>query len=243
MYFTPRLTIPEKGNKFYNTKSVGGYSSAIVGKPTCDGLNTLSNCVGYAYGRYHEINGDTTMHYLKPVNAEMFIDYADKSLKIGMSPKLGACMVWQKGTPSGSDGAGHVAIVEQINADGSIVTSESGWNSTKPFWTKTRKNDGNWGQATTYTFLGFIYQPKEYEPQPTPSNVISFPVTAVKKGMGGEAVKQVQTILKGLGYYTMNVDGSAGGGTDKAIRAYQKAYGLTQNGIFDKVCWEKFLDI
>lgn len=81
-------------------------------------------------------------------------------------------------------------------------------------------------------------------PQPEPTtNTITFEITPVKKGMRGEAVKQVQTILKGLGLYAMNVDGIGGGGTDKAIRAYQKANKLTETGIFDKKCWEKFLDI
>lgn len=45
MIYIPRLTIPDAGNPFYNTKKNGGYSTAIVGKPTCDGLNVLSNCV------------------------------------------------------------------------------------------------------------------------------------------------------------------------------------------------------
>lgn len=76
--------------------------------------------------------------------------------------KLGACMVWQKGaTLTGSDGAGHVAIVEKIVSATEIVTSESGWGASKPFWTQTRKkgSDGNWGQGSGYKFLGFIYNP------------------------------------------------------------------------------------
>jgi surface antigen len=45
-------------------------------------------------------------------------------------------MVWQKGpTLSYTDGAGHVAVVEQINDDGSIITSESGYGCASAFWT------------------------------------------------------------------------------------------------------------
>lgn len=78
-----------------------------------------------------------------------------------MTPRVGACMVWQKGaTLSGSDGAGHVAIVEKVISDTEIVTSESGYAASKPFWTQTRKKgNGNWGQASSYKFLGFIYNP------------------------------------------------------------------------------------
>ena len=157
--FKPRLTKPEAGNKYYITKGRGGYSDAIQGKPTDPDCNVLSNCVGYAYGRFNEIGGYGCCKYLRPVNAENFIQYAG-GLKVGQTPKLGACMVWRKGaTLSNSDGAGHVAIVEKIISNTQIVTSESGWNS-KAFWTKTRnKGNGNWGAGSGYTFLGFIYNP------------------------------------------------------------------------------------
>jgi surface antigen len=157
--FKPRTTKPEAGNKYYITKANGGYSSAIKGKPTDPDCDVLSNCVGYAYGRFNEIGGYGYCKYLSPTNAENFIQYA-KGLEVGNTPKIGACMVWRKGaTLSGSDGAGHVAIVEKIISDTQIVTSESGWNSAA-FWTKTRnKGNGNWGAGSAYTFLGFIYNP------------------------------------------------------------------------------------
>lgn len=164
MAFKPRFTIPEAGNPYYNTKKNGGYSEAIQGSPCEKGLDVLRNCVGYAYGRFNEIVGEGKMVYLAPVNAEKFIDYMNhkaKGVTSGMTPKLGACMVWQAGTTkNGSDGAGHVAIVEQINADGSIITSESGYGAKKAFWTQTRTNaNGRWGQGSSYKFLGFIYNP------------------------------------------------------------------------------------
>lgn len=158
--FQPRLTRPTAGNKYYITKAAGGYSDAIQGKPADSQCNVLANCVGYAYGRFNEIGGYGCCKYLRPVNAERFMQYAN-GLTVGQTPKLGACMVWQKGaTLNGSDGAGHVAIVEQIISETEIVTSESGYNSTTPFWTKRRKKGtGNWGAGSGYTFLGFIYNP------------------------------------------------------------------------------------
>lgn len=185
MAFIPRFTIPESGNPYYNTKSNGGYSEAIKGKPTKDGLNVLANCVGYAYGRFNEIVGAGKMMYLAPVNAERFIDYMNaktKGVTSGMTPKLGSCMVWQKGaTKSGDDGAGHVAIVEQINKDGSVVTSESGYNAKKPFWTQTRTNkNGRWGQNSDYKFLGFIYNPAVEDPSTS-----GFSVDEIVNFLGG----------------------------------------------------------
>ena len=160
MAFTPRLTRPEAGNKYYNTKGNGGYSDAIKGSPTDSGCDVLSNCVGYAYGRFNEIGAYGSCKYLRPVNAENFIQYAN-GLTVGQTPKLGACMVWRKGnTLDVSDGAGHVAIVEKVVSATQVVTSESGWGSSTPFYTKTRnKGDGNWGASGSYTFLGFIYNP------------------------------------------------------------------------------------
>ena len=160
MSFTPRLTRPEAGNKYYITKAAGGYSDAVNGSPADSACNVLSNCVGYAYGRFNEIIGEGACKHLRPVNAENFIQYKG-TLEVGMEPRLGACMVWQKGaTLKGSDGAGHVAIVEKIVSSTEIVTSESGWGASKPFWTQTRKKgSGNWGQGSSYKFLGFIYNP------------------------------------------------------------------------------------
>ena len=61
---------------------------------------------------------------------------------------------------NGSDGAGHVAIVEKVVSPTEVITSESGYGSAKPFWTQTRtKGSGNWGANSSYKFLGFIYNP------------------------------------------------------------------------------------
>ena len=159
--FKMRTTKPEAGNKYYITKSAGGWSDAIQGSPVDPDCNVLSNCVGYAYGRFNEICGLGYCKYLRPVNAEMFMQHKG-DLETGMTPRVGACMVWQRGaTLNGSDGAGHVAIVEKVVNGNEVITSESGWGSNS-FWTQTRKiGNGNWGQNSSYTFLGFIYNPAE----------------------------------------------------------------------------------
>ena len=57
MAFKMRTSKPEAGNKYYITKANGGYSDAIKGSPTDKDCDVLSNCVGYAYGRFNEIGG------------------------------------------------------------------------------------------------------------------------------------------------------------------------------------------
>lgn len=171
--FQIRTSKPSAGNKFYITKSRGGYSSCINGYPTDKDCNVLANCVGYACGRFNEIIGSMKYPYLN-CNAENFIERAIKKygLEIGQKPKAGAIMVWQKGsTLSGNDGAGHVAIVEKVIDANTVYTSESSYGGSA-FWNSTRKNtNGRWGIGSGYTFRGFIYNPSvKEEVTPTPSS-------------------------------------------------------------------------
>ncbi len=159
--FEPRYSKPERGNPFYNTISNGGYSRAIKGKPTDPDCDVLHNCVGYAYGRFHEAANRPQMDLFDPVNAEnIFANAQQHGLKTGSTPKVGALVVWQKGaTLSGSDGAGHVAFVEEVGIGGDITTSESGYGAAKPFWNGHYKAPYNYGNG--YKLLGFVYLPED----------------------------------------------------------------------------------
>ena len=165
--FNVRRSLPESGNKFYNTKSNGGYSTCIQGSPVCSGRNVLANCVGWACSRYNEVysllTGHSGMKYPSlNCNAENFVERARNTYGLDISPvpTLGGIMVWQKGsTLSGGDGAGHVAIVEKIIDSNTIYTSESGYGSSA-FWNSTRSNsNGRWGLGSGYTFRGCIVNP------------------------------------------------------------------------------------
>lgn len=151
---------PEKGNKFYTRKASGGYSTCIKGKPT-DTCDVLSNCVGYACGRFNEIIGEMKYPSLN-CNAENFIERAKNTygLEISDVPTLGGIMVWQKGSTLGSsDGAGHVAIVERIDSSNQIFTSESNYSG-EAFFNSTRTNkNGRWGLSSKYSFRGCIVNP------------------------------------------------------------------------------------
>lgn len=222
--FKARLVRPEAGNKYYIRKENGGYSGAIKGKPTDPGCDVLANCVGYAAGRFNEIIGKGKMCYFEyPPNAEDFFDLAKAAgLKTGVQPQLGAIIVWAKGkTHTSADGAGHVAVVEKINSDGSIITSESGYNCKNVFWTTLReKGGGNWGAGSEYRFLGFIYQPG------TPV------VRVLKNGDKGEDVELMQARLHALGYLRKNeIDGDFGTITLGAVCAFQLEHGLEVDGI------------
>lgn len=174
-----RTTRPGKGNKYYITKAKGGYSTCIQGKPTDSLCNVLSNCVGYANGAYNEEHGFGYEKYHFNCNAENFVERAVASgLKVYQNPMVGGIVVWKKGsTLKPDDGAGHVAIctwVDNASNPTVIKTAESGWGSKTPFWMTTRKKgNGNWGQASAYTYRGTIapegYKPPDPKPSVTPN--------------------------------------------------------------------------
>lgn len=154
--FVQRTTAPEESNAYY-----------YANNPFYQSGYGLPNCTCYAWGRFFELSG--TRPKLSLGNAENWWAYSDGYAR-GQTPKLGAVACWRKGEAgNSSDGAGHVAIVEQINSDGSIVTSESGWES-ELFWRSTRTKDGGWGASSGSTFQGFIYNPVEFDTE-TPETI------------------------------------------------------------------------
>ncbi|MBO7449404.1 MAG: CHAP domain-containing protein [Clostridiales bacterium] len=224
--FVPRLTRPEAGNKFYIRKVSGGYSNAIQGKPTDPLCDVLSNCVGYAYGRFHEIANCTAMDMFDPVNAEnIFANAQQHGLKTGSEPRLGALIVWQKGaTLKPDDGAGHVAVVERIDSDGSILTSESGYGAGTAFWTTLRKPP--FAYRSEYKLLGFVYQPEG------PVNPFPEPTRVLKRGCDGDDVKWLQYELHESGYLRESeIDGDFGNITFGGLLAFQFDCSIAVDGV------------
>lgn len=242
-----RITQP-KNNKYYIRTVSGGLNGAVAGKPTISGANVLCNCVGYANGRFNEIIGDPELKgvaikfkYQLVCNAENFIESAKKQgLKISSTPIQGGIMVWQKGaTLGGGDGAGHVAVVEEVYSDGTILTSESGWNAWA-FKTVRRSNsNGRWGQASGYKFRGCIINPSVKD-----AKVVPAPKLTVD-GIGGEAtVRAMQKFLgtpqdgvisgqnKSLAKYYPSLKAvEFGKGGSTCIRYLQKWLGVPQDGV------------
>lgn len=146
-------------------------------------------------------------------------------------------MVWQKGaTLQGSDGAGHVAIVEKVISDTEVVTSESGWKAKNAFWTQTRKKgNGNWGQASGYKFLGFIYNPSP-DCKPGSTTKPATPVApSVTKTLKPDVAKYMNTSLKGAYKTTSDLHLRTGAGTGKtSILVMPKGATVRNYGYFNK---------
>lgn len=212
--FSPVLEFPKNDDRYFIPISEGGLNPCIA-KPAGSKL-FFANCVFFAAGIFAKRYGI----WFPSTNAENFASEAKKrGLTVSDKPQLGALAVWAKGKGGdGSDGAGHVASVEIINESGSIVTAESGWNSSKGFWTQTRKNDGNWGQGAAYSFIGFILPP-------TPV------IRVLKKGDKGEDVRKLQTALADAGYDLGKIDGDFGIMTQRAVVCFQFEHSLDVDGV------------
>ena len=174
MKYTPRLTAPSDDNKNYIHYTKGGYNTCImIDKNTG---SVLPNCVGYAQGRLLEILGAKAPNWKLPAcNAEDWIDKAkENGLKTGMKPKLGAIAVFRAGTThNGSDGAGHVVVVEEIKSNGDIVVSQSAYGGGRWYLSTLTKASG-YIYSANRPLEGFVYCGIKFEQSiPTSENIIA----------------------------------------------------------------------
>ena len=209
-----RTTRPTAGNKYFITRSNGGYSTCIQGKPTDSQCNVLANCVGYACGAYNEELGLGYEKYHLNCNAENFIERAIASgLSVVSKPVVGSILCWE-GVGSL---AGHVAIVIEVINDNCIRTAESGYGSSRPFWITTRyNNNGRWGLNSNYRPRGFIVNPNyPYNPTPKPEPTPA-PTPSDKFNIGDKVV------INGALYVSSNAASPAGSISNKVTNITRK---------------------
>ncbi len=84
---------------------------------------------------------------------------------------------------------------------------------------------------------GKIYETTEMEDKTVMVNV-----KQLQKGSKGSAVKKLQILLNGLGYSCGSVDSDFGAKTLAAVKSFQKAQGLTQDGVVGTNTWGKLLN-
>lgn len=193
--FKPQTKAPSTTDKNYIHYTKGGYNYCIeIKNGSC-----LSNCVGYAWGRWRALLGK--YHNLSRANAEMWYGNTADGYERGAKPKLGAVVCWRKGEVGvESDGAGHVGIVEEINDD-NIVVSMSAYGGTRWF---TRTFPIGSYDYNGYVFQGFIYLPISFE-------------TETKKKTATEAAESFSSSLAGKYKTTSNLFLRNGARTIKKI--------------------------
>lgn len=190
MSYTPRTTRPNDGDPYWTKTTYGGYNEQILGnsvnRPWSGSV--LPNCTGYVHGRWMELGNqpyDYDPSILPWGNASTY--YGNSSAEKGQDPRLGACMVWGRG-------AGHVAIVEEIIDNDTVVTSESDYGDERHggtvFESRTRHRQWNWGWYSGYTrpFLGFLYHPNIAPPEPTYTLTVVNGTATSYSGRNGDRV-------------------------------------------------------
>ena len=150
-------------SKYYIVRANDGYSPCILGNNSNGQRymkgSVLPNCVGFAWGWWHEICDLKKFNFFGKGDARtMYNTLKEQGCKTGYLPAFGAMMVWDDGD------AGHVAIVYKVNSDGTLDSLESGWRFTGyPVKTYHRSGidwrDGCSWQGKKYKFLGFVYHP------------------------------------------------------------------------------------
>lgn len=152
--FKQRTTAPSTTDRYWIHTSNGGLNECIEINHSG---SCLPNCVGYAWGRFYEITGIRPK--LSRANAENWYGYTADGYKRSQTPVQGAVICWRKGQAgNAADGAGHVAIVEEVKSNGDVVTSNSAYGGTR-FYMKTMTKASGYYLGSAYTFQGFILPP------------------------------------------------------------------------------------
>lgn len=191
MKFVKRTTAPSADNKYYlKAGEGGGYNRALeIDEIT---HSVLPNCCGLVHGRWMEALGETDYKKFDKLclgNACSYYNFDDGYAR-GDIPKLGAIICWS----GGADKCGHVAYVEEVEEDGTIITSNSAYGGSR-FYTKELKAPDYYFNSK-YKFLGFIYPEVDFtldepipeptpepKPEPKPTNDL---LTLVRKTIRGD---------------------------------------------------------
>ncbi len=252
--FTIRTTCPSYDNPYYFSR-MNPFYAAGYGMP---------NCTAYAYGRVYEILGYKPNLSVWSAGQWWFDNINYGWYSYGSVPAPGAVACWDKW-----DGVnGHVAVVEEVYSDGTVLMSESSWSG-RMFNSFTMRWDSS-DELTNYRFLGYIYPlgnagaapsggsapsgsgsstyyaPKYY----AFSSGDSFAKTVARLGTaanlsleeGGNVIARMQTMLLELGFDCGKVDGVYGKYTRQAITKYQEKKGLKAEGYIDLETWIQILN-
>lgn len=150
--FKARLVAPSTANKFYIKDSRGGYNKAMLINSKTGSV--LPNCCGQVHGRWLECVDlkDPTKDKLCLGNAKSYWGFNEDGYERGQKPRVGAIACFDGGT------YGHVAFVEEVYDNGSILVSNSMYDGSRWYY-RTLTPPYDYESITKMKFLGFIYNP------------------------------------------------------------------------------------
>lgn len=166
MAFVPRLTAPSSSDLRWIKTTSGGYNQCIYGS---DGPpSVLPDCTGYVHGRCMEIAGITTDNMgLSFGDGRTYWTNSSSQWVQSQTPSLGAVLCYDQ-VPGSGQINGHVAIVEQVIDNDTVVVSESHYGGAR-FAVETCYRRYGWRPSSGWnvTSQGFLKNPY-VDDQPTP---------------------------------------------------------------------------
>ena len=163
-----------------------------------------------------------------------------------VTPQPGWIMFYDWDDKANGDNMGdpeHVGFVEKV--DGNTITVIEG-NYSKSVKRRSIQVNGRYIRGygvPKYDAEAVVDKPVVEKPVTTKTEVCTVEVKVLRKGAKGDNVKALQILLIGRGYScgSYGADGSFGAATDSALRAFQKANGLSVDGVCGPKSWNKLL--
>ena len=193
------------------------------------------DCVGLIKGVLWGWNGDESKNYggavyasngVPDISADAMIDRC-KEVSTSMSSIVVGEFLWMKG---------HCGV---YIGNGQVVESSPKWKNGVQI---TSLSARNWLKHGKLPYVEYV----AFEATKEVKDTVTIELSVLRKGSKGDEVKTLQRLLKALGYKDHNgavlsIDGDFGSKTECALRAYQKAKGLTVDGICGKNSWTALL--
>ncbi len=160
--------------------------------------------------------------------------------------------VWKKEGKKGYDWYGVIRGASYVGVPGIILEHSFYTNRKMAMWLMNKANLDKLAQAEAKVIAAYLGAEKPTEETTTKEeNKVDIEVTVLKKGAKGENVKALQALLVGYGYKMTSadgktaygVDGSFGGATDRAVKAFQKDKGLAVDGSVGRATWTSLLGL
>lgn len=193
------------------------------------------DCVGLIKGVLWGWNGDKSKVYggavyasngVPDISADAMIQRC-KSVSSNFNSIAVGEFLWMKG---------HCGI---YIGDGQVIESSPKWDNGVQVTSIVARN---WLKHGKLPYIEYDGEEKAEGVK----HIVNIELTVLQLGSKGSEVKTIQRLLKALGYKgkdgkALSIDGDFGGNTDYALRTYQKAKGLSVDGICGKNSWNALL--
>ena len=144
--FAPRTSAPDRSNAWYYSSKNPYYVSNLAGQ-----------CTWYAWGRASEILGTS---YVQKANGSGGKFWDSRRTDLYQSTSSDVPRVGALACASGGSSVGHVAVVESIESNGTIVFSEYWGSGDRDFHLMRYASGAAWARGSAgagATFQGYIY--------------------------------------------------------------------------------------